>query len=730
MDRTTDAPAVTLATPAQYLRGVGPQRAELLARLGIRNAGDALFAFPRDYQHRAELKPIAELAEEQPASIVGTIAEVDQRVTYSGKSIAGVLVEDDTGAVRLMFFNQPFRTENLHRGDRVLVSGTPRLNGLRFEFVHPRVVPLDEKETLPGGDVLPVYPLTEGLKQPAMRRIMASVAETLSGSVPEVLPEEIRDSLGLVGIAEALLNIHRPENAEKLEAARRRLIFQELLVLQLALAMRRRRLTTDLHSPALPPSPEINARIARRFPFQLTGDQQRAIEEVGRDMSRQFPMNRLIQGDVGSGKTVVAQYAMLLAAAHKHQAVLMAPTDVLARQHQRTFAAALAKSRVRVGLFSGSLSAAERRETLRAAAAGEIDLLVGTHALLYGEIALPRLGLVVIDEQHKFGVAQRARLRSGGLDPHYLVLSATPIPRTVAMTMFGDLELSTLREKPPGRGVVKTYLAHDGWRDRWWQFVAERLDEGRQAFVVTPLVSAGGKRSAEAAADGDDGDDPLEDSGPEGELGLESGGGSEDLAAAESIYRELASGPLAKYRIGLLHGRMSPADKAETMKRFAEGRLQVLVATTVIEVGIDVPNATVMTILGAERFGLAQLHQLRGRVSRGRHTGHVGIFTGGPGSPEENERLQVLAETDDGFELAEADFRLRGPGDLMGVRQSGLPPLRIADPLRDADELVAARELAQRLIDEDPQLEAAGFEKLRSQVIRRYGQVLQLGDVA
>lgn len=723
----TDAPSVTLTTPAQFLRGVGPQRAELLARLGIRNAGDALFSFPRDYQHRAELKRIADLCEDQPASIVGTITEIDQRVTYAGKTIAGVLVEDDSGAVRLMFFNQPFRTENLHRGDRVLVSGSARLNGLRFEFVHPRVVPLDAEETLPGGDVMPVYPLTEGLKQPAMRRIMASVAETLAGSVPEVLPDEVRESMGLLGIGEALLNIHRPADPEKLAAARRRLIFQELLVLQLALAMRRRRLTTDLHSPPLPPSPEINARIARRFPFQLTGDQQRAIDDVGRDMSRQFPMNRLIQGDVGSGKTVVAQYAMLLAAAHKHQAVLMAPTDVLARQHQRTFAAALAESRVRVGLFSGSLTAAEKRETLQAAAAGQIDLLVGTHALLYGEIEFPRLGLVVIDEQHKFGVAQRARLRSGGLDPHYLVLSATPIPRTVAMTLFGDLELSTLREKPPGRGVVKTYLAHDGWRDRWWQFVAERLDEGRQAFVVTPLVSSAGRQQTDAVADLEANENELEPAPP---LAGESGGVPEDLAAAESIYRELREGPLSKYRIGLLHGRMSAADKAETMKRFAEGRLQVLVATTVIEVGIDVPNATVMTILGAERFGLAQLHQLRGRVSRGRHTGHVGIFTNGPGSPEENSRLQVLAETDDGFELAEADFRLRGPGDLMGVRQSGLPPLRIADPIRDAEELVAARELAQRLIDEDPQLSAAGFEKLRGQVIRRYGPVLQLGDVA
>jgi ATP-dependent DNA helicase RecG len=698
------ASQVQLSTPAQFLRGVGPERAELLAKLGVRNGQDALFFFPRSYEFPPAVTEIGKLADGLPASIVVTVTEIDQRVSQNGRAIIGVLVEDSTGAARILFFNQSFRLDDLRRGARMLVAGTPRLNGFRFEFVHPKITPLDQEESIAIDQILPIYPLTEGLKQSTIRRIMASVSEQLAPAIVEVLPDAIRQSHELLPIDEALLQIHRPDSAAKLDQARRRLIFQELLVLQLALALRRRRLTTDLRSPPLIATPEINAAIQRRFPFALTRDQQQAIREVADDMARQFPMNRLVQGDVGSGKTVVAQYAMLLAVAHKHQAVLMAPTDILARQHQRTFQAALADSRVRIGLLSGSLRASEKRDTIAAAARGDIDLLIGTHALLYGEIQLPRLGLVVIDEQHKFGVAQRARLRGDGLDPHYLVLSATPIPRTVAMTMFGDLELSTLREKPPGRGVVKTYLAKDDWRDRWWQFVRQRLDEGRQAYVVTPLV-AGRSEASEIE-------------------------GNEDPSAALSVFNELTAGPLAQYRVGLLHGRMSAEEKADVMQRFSEGRLQVLVSTTVIEVGIDVPNATVMTILGAERFGLAQLHQLRGRVSRGRHTGHVGIFTDGSSSPDENERLQILADTSDGFALAEADFRLRGPGDLLGTRQSGLPPLKIADPLRDIQVLALARELAQQIVEEDPHLASPELARLRAQVLRRYGQVLLLGDVA
>ena len=449
--------------------------------------------------------------------------------------------------------------------------------------------------------------------------------------------------------------------------------------------------------------------LTNRFPFELTGDQIAAIREIGIDMSRQFPMNRLLQGDVGSGKTVVAIYAMMLAVGHGNQAVLMAPTEVLARQHFETLSRILKSSRVRIGLLCGSLSGNERKATLADTASGEIDLLVGTQALLYG-VEFKSLGLCVIDEQHKFGVGQRVRLRGGGVDPHYLVMSATPIPRSVAMTIFGDTELTTIHEKPPGRGTVKTYLGRSEWRNRWWDFVRGQLKEGRQAFVVAPRVSST--------------DDALhtEDEHRDEE--------AEDISSVETIYRELTNDQFDDFVVGLLHGRMPSHEKQAVMQQFADGEIDVLVTTTVIEVGIDVSNATVMTIMGAERFGLAQLHQLRGRVSRGSHTGHVCVFTDGKQTPEEYERLKVFESTDDGFELAEADFQLRGPGDVLGSKQSGLPPMRIANVTKDIDLLKAARQLAQQMIDEDPQLEADEIAALKRQLMRRYGKRLELGDVA
>ncbi|MCG8651827.1 MAG: ATP-dependent DNA helicase RecG [Pirellulales bacterium] len=710
-----DPSSLTLATQLQFLPGVGAARAKRLARLGLRTARDVVFLFPRDYEHPAPATAIADLREGQSASLVGTITEAEIVSRTAGKSVFGALVENETGAVRIVFFNQPFRAEQLTFDRRVIVSGTPKLSGLRMEFVHPKVTLVGEGEALPEPRILPIYPLTEGVKQAELRQLTRATTTALSGSLVEVMPEKLREMAAerlresgmelpgaLPGIKQSIESLHYPEDDASLLAARTRLIFQELLVMQLALAMRRRRLTTDLRSPPLEPSAMVNARILNRFQFELTADQKKAISEIGLDMSRQFPMNRLLQGDVGSGKTVVAVYAMMLAVAGGHQAVMMTPTEVLARQHYQMLRETLADSRVRVGLLCGSLTPRQRKETAGAAASGELDILVGTQALVHGQIDFHRLGLCVIDEQHKFGVGQRVALRGGGLDPHYLVMSATPIPRSMAMTIFGDVDLSTLKEKPPGRGQVHTYLAHDGWKERWWHFLRERLREGRQAFVVAPRVAAGSSEEED----------------------------QEDVASVESVYRDLCNGPLADFRVGLLHGRMSPEAKQAVMDSFVCGRLQVLVSTTVIEVGIDVPNATVMTILGAQRFGLAQLHQLRGRVSRGVHAGHVCVFADGEQSPEENERLKVFAQTQDGFALAEADFRMRGPGDLLGRKQSGLPPMRIANLTEDVQALTVARAIAQEMIDEDPQLQAAELTELRGQVMRRYGQRLDLGDVA
>lgn len=707
---------VTLATPVHSLPGVGLARAKRLAKIGLRTARDVLFLFPRDYERPAPPTKVEELKEGEPASLVGAIVEAETVSRTPGKSIFGALVETDSGVVRILFFNQPFRAEQLTYDRRVVISGKPKLNGLRMEFVHPKVTILGDEEEVPEPRMLPVYALTDGVKQSDMRTLVAATLEQLVGTLDEAMPEALRNEAGgrlqlggmkltgpLPGIEQAMRGLHQPTSDSDLLAARSRLVFQELFVMQLALAMRRRALTTELRAPPLEPNAMINARILKRFPFELTTDQKKAIEQIGADMSRQFPMNRLLQGDVGSGKTVVAIYAMMLAVAGGHQAVMMAPTEVLARQHYQSLSETLASSRVRVGLLCGSLSAGERREVIEKTASGEIDLLVGTQALVYGTLEFHRLGLCVIDEQHKFGVNQRVALRSGGVDPHYLVMSATPIPRSIAMTVFGDVDLTTLRDKPPGRGKVNTYLAHDGWKQRWWKFVRSQLDEGRQVFVVAPRVAS------EASENDDE---------------------TEDISSVESVFEQLCNGPLSDYRVGLLHGKMPNEAKQSMMDSFASGKLQVLVSTTVIEVGINVPNATVMTILGAERFGLAQLHQLRGRVSRGSHAGHVCVFTDGEQPPEENERLQIFEQSDDGFDLAEADFRHRGPGDILGKKQSGLPPMRIANLTEDLSILMVAREMAQEIIDADPELSDPQYAELKGQMVRRYGARLNLGDVA
>ena len=532
--------------------------------------------------------------------------------------------------------------------------------------------------------------------------MMRAALPPLMDVVEEVLPEDLRAELDLPDIGAALQMLHFPEDESQWQLARRRFKLQELLVLQLAICFQRSQRIAQDDAPECEPSGKIHSRILNRIGLELTSDQLKAIDEIGHDMSQSIPMNRLLQGDVGSGKTIVAVYAMMLAVGNAHQAVMMAPTEVLARQHYQTLSRILAESRVNIVMLSGSLPSGERKETLAKVANGEIDLLVGTQALLFG-VEFKNLGLCVIDEQHRFGVRQRVTLRSGGIDPHYLVMSATPIPRSVAMTVFGDVELSTLREKPPGRAQVKTYLGRPEWRERWWTFVEQQLKEGRQAFVVAPRVDAASSSDDES---------------------------NEDVSSVESVYEELRQGVFRNRNVALLHGRLPNDEKQRIMSAFSDGEIDVLVSTTVIEVGIDVPNATVMTILGAQRFGLAQLHQLRGRVSRGGHTGHVCVFTDGQQAPEEFERLQVFENTDDGFELAEADFRLRGPGDVLGSKQSGLPPLRIADVLRDTEILQVAREIAQSLIDEDPDLSAPQWEPLKKQLLRRYGKRLELGDVA
>jgi ATP-dependent DNA helicase RecG len=696
MSSTQDkSPAEFFVTPIQFLKGVGPNRAEMLRKLGLETARDVIFFFPRDYQDLTDLASVGDLQDEAIVRLHGTVVELDQRHTSSGGTVLGALIRGEAGNVRAIWFNQPFMAKRLPVGQELLVSGKVRFRGGIYEMVHPDLQYLEGEEGDQRGKLLPVYPLTEGVRQGQMRRIVGSVVETMAEHLDEVFPADYLTTHNLAPIREAVQQIHTPATRESLARARRRFVYQELLVMQLALAIKRFTQYEQRQAPPLEASAKIDARIRRLFPFELTAGQNQVIAEVSADLARPHPMNRLVQGDVGSGKTVVAVYALLLAIAHGQQAALMAPTEILARQHAATIEQFLAASRVRWGLLTGSLTSAERRATLEKIAAGELDLVIGTQAIVQADVEFAKLGLVVIDEQHKFGVRQRASLKQAGLDPHYLVMTATPIPRTVAMTLFGDLDVSTLRDSPPGRQPVRTYLATPDQRDRWWEFFGRKLREGRQGYVVVPLV--------ETSAD-------------------------VDATSLDEAYEALASGPLEAFRLGLIHGRMGAAEKEAVMDAFRSGQIQVLVSTTVVEVGVDVPNATLLTIESGQRFGLAQLHQLRGRVSRGAHSGFCCVFAE-PTSPDSEKRLEAFVRSTDGFELAEIDFSLRGPGDLLGTRQHGLPPLRVADPLADAAVLEEARRDAQQLVADDPGLAKPEHERLRRMVLVRYGQVLDLGSV-
>jgi ATP-dependent DNA helicase RecG len=699
-------PAELFATPIQFLKGVGPQRAEQVRKLGLETARDVIFYFPRDYQDLTELTNIGELKEDSLVRLHGAVVEVDQRNTANGGTMLGARVRCGSGAVRALWFNMPFMLKRLPVGQQLLLAGKAKWRGGIWEMVHPDVQWVDSDEAIGASRLIPVYPLTEGLRQPQLRKIVAGVVESLAEHLDEVFPTEFLVAHDLAPIREAIEQIHNPENSERLARARRRLVYQELLVMQLALAIRRHAQRDLRRAPPLPVSAKIDARIRRLFPFELTAGQQQAIAEVTADMALAHPMNRLLQGDVGSGKTVVAVYALLSAIAHGQQAVLMAPTEILARQHSLTIERFLTVSRVRWGLLTGALTQAQRRDMLAKIAAGELDLVIGTQAIVQEGVEFEKLGLVVIDEQHKFGVRQRASLKQAGLDPHYLVMTATPIPRTVAMTLFGDLDVSTLRDAPPGRQPTHTYLATPEQRDRWWDFFRRKLREGRQGYVVTPLVD-----SAQAQAEG-----LIDEMAAPGPTSL------------EEAYESLANGPLEEFRLGLIHGRMNAAEKEAAMDAFRRGETQVLVSTTVIEVGVDVPNATLLAIESGQRFGLAQLHQLRGRIVRGAHPGFCCVFAE-PTSPESQKRLEAFAASTDGFELAETDFALRGPGDLLGTKQHGLPPLRIADPRADAAVLDEARRDAREMVAADPDLTKPEHARLRKMVLVRYGQVLDLGDV-
>ena len=695
-----EAAPPSLQDSIQFVRGVGPHRAELLARLELHTVEDVLWHLPKDVLDLTQITRPDELRADELQTVRGRVVDRDGKLLSNGRSMTAVLIESDGGYVRGVWFNQDWVLRKFQQDQFVLFSGKPKRRSGRWEITHPRVQWLEGDDGEAHGGVLPRYGLTEGLAMHEMRRIARTVAEDYSQLMPELLPEPFRKKVSVTGVAAAFRGVHRPASIDEFQAGWRRLIFQDLLEFQVGLAVRRRAWRNLSAAPKCPVTAKIDARIRRLLPFELTAGQNRAIREIAADLESGWAMHRLLQADVGAGKTVVAIYAMLAAVAAGYQTVLMAPTEILARQHWGTLERLLQQSRVNRCLLTGQISSAERQQALASIRSGEMQLVVGTQAVIQKDVAFARLGMAVIDEQHKFGVLQRAHFSGDDRIPHTLVMTATPIPRSLCLTQFGDLELSVISELPPGRQkVITSRVATPQVAAKAWEFIRGKLTSGRQAYVVCPRIEAGG--------------DPFSD---------ETG----DFRSVETAWRQLSQGELREFRVGLLHGQLPPAEKQATMEAFQRGELQVLVSTTVIEVGIDVPNATLMVIFEADRFGLSQLHQLRGRITRGHFQGYCFLFPGaGEGTPEGAARLAALEAHASGFDIAEADFALRGPGDVLGTRQHGALPLRVADLVRDQAVLLEARSVAFELVSSG-ELDTPEFAALKRQVLDRFGKLLEI----
>jgi ATP-dependent DNA helicase RecG len=705
---TASPPSVTVLTqPIQFLKGVGPNRAQMLRRLGIETIGDALFLLPRRYEDRTNLKPIRSLEVGTQETFEGTILVSGSSRTGRGRRLYEIIVGDATGTMRCLWFqfHEAYMRQRYRTGQRVIVTGEIRINpysGHRKEVHHPdlEIIDTDEREPLHMGRIVPVYPATEGLHQKTLRTVIKRIVDEYAHQAPDCLPPALRERLHLMMASQALREVHFPSSEADLAALNRwsseahcRLVFEEFFLLELGLALRQRETTIEERGVAYRGTGALAEHLCTQLPFKLTAAQERVLAEIFENMRRPHPMNRLLQGDVGSGKTIVALLAMLLAIESGFQAAIMAPTEILAEQHYLTMHRLVETLGVRVTLLTSAIKGSRRRGLLEAIAAGEVDLIVGTHALIQEGVEFRALGLAVIDEQHRFGVLQRATLKRKGYYPDVLVMTATPIPRTLAMTVYGDLDVSIIDELPPGRLPVITRLCYDSRRGEGYDLMRRELRQGRQVYVVYPLIEESEKTDLRAAT-----------------------------AMAEQLQREV----FPEFRVGLLHGRLKSDEKEQIMQAFSGGDLQVLVSTTVIEVGVDVPNATVMCVEHAERFGLAQLHQLRGRVGRSHHQAHCLLMADFPMSEEAKQRLQALTGSHDGFVIAERDLDIRGPGEFLGTRQSGLPELRVAHLIRDQRVLAEARREAFALVAEDPHLSLPQHAALRQALVTRWQQKFEL----
>jgi ATP-dependent DNA helicase RecG len=698
-----------LETSLQYLKGVGPRRAADLQRVGLSTVEDLLYRFPTRYEDRGSFQTIRTLRPGTSASVAGEVIGAGIRPTRRPRfKIFELLIRDPTGSLRAIWFNQPFLNDVFRPHQRVILFGKLELTSHGLQMQNPQyeilpdadagadASPAPHEDTLHTGRIVPVYEKTGMLTAKVQRALVHHALEQLPETIPDPLPTGVRERQKLIDRRTALHDVHFPPEGtpvEQLNAfrspAQRRMIFEEFFLFQLGLVLRKRRAEADLKPRAVEITDAIRDAVRRVLPFRLTGDQKKAIAEIVEDMKRSSPMNRLLQGDVGSGKTIVALMAAIVAMENGFQVAFMAPTEILAEQHYINIRRLLETSRFRIALLTGATSAKKRREMQAELSGGSLHLVIGTHALVEEDVGFRELGLVIIDEQHRFGVLQRATLRAKGSHPDVLVMTATPIPRTLALTTYGDLDVSVMREMPPGRHPIRTTARPEARRDEIYDFIRKQIEEGRQAYIVYPLVEESEKV---------------------------------DLKAATEMADHLSQDVFPQYRVALLHGRMKQDAKDRVMQAFARGEFDVLVSTTVIEVGVDVSNASIMLVEHAERFGLSQLHQLRGRVGRGPHHSFCILLYQEPLTEQGRERLKALSETSDGFEIAERDLALRGPGDFFGTRQSGLPTLRVGDLLRDHQLMEEARREAVAALDDPAQHDVlAAF--VRDSWAQRFGLV-------
>ncbi len=706
--------------PIRFARGVGPKRAALMERVGIRTVADALWYLPRRYEDRSVVTPIRELRPGQRATICGRVVSSKVRRTHRrGITILEVQINDETGTLPCLYYNQPYLETTFTPGTAVMASGVVSSGRrgwmeLRMDSPQHEVLGENPETTLHVGRIVPIYPETKGLTSRQIRTVVKGLLEDHDTGLAELIPQEVLVRRGLPTYRDAVAEVHFPSPGTSLDdldrgstPAHRRLAFEELFVLELALAVRQRTVKEEAKGIRFHVSTPLLTELRARLPFELTPAQQRVWGEIARDMAAHRPMNRLIQGDVGCGKTIVALHAIVVACGSGYQAALMAPTEILAEQHFLNVQGLLESLGLKVVLLKHGVSRKLRAQMLEQIRSGAVGVVIGTHALIQKEVQFANLGLAVVDEQHKFGVLQRKTLLDKGYRPDVLVLTATPIPRTLAMTVYGDLDLSVIDALPPGRRPVHTLLFHESRRRKAYDLIRTELRAGRQAYIVYPLVEESEKSDLQAA-----------------------------LQGADRLREEVFS----EFVVRVLHGRMKTEEKAGTMRAFKGGDIHVLVATTVVEVGVDVSNASVMVVEHAERFGLAQLHQLRGRVGRGAAQSYCVLITmarGGPAgtTPDPDrmsparQRLDALVRSSDGFVIAEEDLKIRGPGEFFGTRQWGVPEFRAANLVRDGALLERARQDAFALLAADPQLAAPQHRALKAAMLKRWQEKLELGEI-